>query len=268
MWILCTEECVIRLVSLQRIFVTSAFRGKQIRKSFKSLPLENKPNRILEVVSSDVIGPIIPQPYDSKRYIVTFIDNFSYFAVVYLLSYKSNISEKFEVYEAMITAKFGTRISHNGGQYISRQFIEFYNAKGIQIEYTIPRNPELNGLNERCMLLDSKVEKKFWGEAVCAATYVLNRTPTRILKEGCPADLWYGYCDSRKITIIGTAAYTHIPKEYVKAKLDPRSKPLIMMSYTANRYRWWDNSKWKIVTACSVKFLEEPEPYNVESKAH
>ncbi|KAJ8894221.1 hypothetical protein PR048_006833 [Dryococelus australis] len=142
----------------------------------------------------------------------------SHFDVVYLLSYKSEVNEKFYEDEAK--------------------------SKSIQIEYTIPRNPELNGLSEhfnrtlldlvRCMLLYSKVKKKLWGEAVCATTYVLNRTPTRILKEGCPVDLWYGYCDSRKIRVFGTVAYAHIPKEDVKGKLDPRSKPLIMMGYTAN----------------------------------
>ncbi|KAJ8885700.1 hypothetical protein PR048_011898 [Dryococelus australis] len=98
-----------------------------------------------------------------------------------LISYKPEIPEKIEEYEAMVTAKFGTRISHircdNGGE----QFIEFCKSEGIHIEYTITRNPELNGLSEhfnrtlldlvRCMLLDSKAEKKFWAEAVCAATY-------------------------------------------------------------------------------------------------
>ncbi|KAJ8888619.1 hypothetical protein PR048_008111 [Dryococelus australis] len=121
---------------------------------------------ILEVVSSDVIGAITPPTNDSKRYIVTFIDHFSHFAVVYLLSCKSEVPEKFEEYEAMVTAKFGTRISRihcdNGGEYSTlKLFIEFC------------KNPELNGLSERfnktlldsvkCMLLDSKVEKKFWG---------------------------------------------------------------------------------------------------------
>ncbi|KAJ8888620.1 hypothetical protein PR048_008112 [Dryococelus australis] len=69
-----------------------------------------------------------------------------------------------------------------------------------------------------------------------AATNVLNRTPTRVLKEGCPADLWHGYCDSKKIRVFGMVAYTHIPKEDVKGKLDPRSKPLIMMGFTAKGY--------------------------------
>ncbi|KAJ8892122.1 hypothetical protein PR048_004702 [Dryococelus australis] len=83
--------------------------------------------------------------------------------MVYLLSYRSEVPEKFEKYEAMVTAKFGTRIScircDNGGEYSSRQCIEFCKSK----------------------------------EGVCAATYILNRTPTRVLKVGCPADLWHGY---------------------------------------------------------------------------
>ena len=38
--------------------------------------------------------------------------------------------------------------TNNGGKYRG-QFEEYYKAQGIQIEYTIPKTPELNGLVER-----------------------------------------------------------------------------------------------------------------------
>ncbi|KAJ8873884.1 hypothetical protein PR048_024720, partial [Dryococelus australis] len=120
------------------------------------LSLEKKPTRILEVVSSDVIGHITPTTYDSTRY---------------------SVPEKLEEYEALVTAKFETRISrihHDiGGEYNSRQFIEFFKSKCSHIDYTTPRNPEINGLSEhfnnrtlldsvRCMLLLKK-KKNFLG---------------------------------------------------------------------------------------------------------
>ncbi|KAJ8896078.1 hypothetical protein PR048_001420 [Dryococelus australis] len=220
---------------------------KQTIKSVKRLPLIKKPTRILEVDSSDGIGAITLPTYNSKS---------------------QGFHEKFEEYEA-ITAKYETRISRircdNKGECSSRQFTDFCKSKGIQIDEHFNRTL-LDSV--RCILLDSKVEKKFWGEAVCAATYKLNRTPTRVLKERRPADLWYGYCESRKIRVFGTVTYDHIPKEDVKGKLHLRLKLTIMMGYTANGYRLWDNSKCKIVIACCIKFLEETEPCNVESKSH
>ncbi|KAJ8885876.1 hypothetical protein PR048_012082 [Dryococelus australis] len=48
-------------------FCDICIQGKQTRKSFESLPLEKKPTRILDVVTLDVIGPITPLTYNSKR---------------------------------------------------------------------------------------------------------------------------------------------------------------------------------------------------------
>lgn len=64
------------------------------------------------------------------------------------------------------------------------------------------RIPEQNGISERfnrtlmnmaqCMLLESKMSKMFWGEAVRAAIYTINRLGSSVLSENIsPADLWY-----------------------------------------------------------------------------
>jgi transposase InsO family protein len=251
-------------------------RGKLTRKSFKSIPTEKKPTRMLEVVSSDVTGPVTPSTHDNKRYYVSFIDHFSHFTVVYLITQKSEVFDKLKEYEEMVKAKFGTRICRlrcdNGGEYSSKEFKQHCRRNGIQIEYTIPRNPEQNGVSERlnrtlmnnvrCMMLDTNMNKEFWGEAVRAATYVLNRTPSNSIDNGkCPADIWYGYkCSTNNIRVFGSLAYAHIPKEDRQGKLDPRSKPMLMVGYCPNGYRLWDIQKKKIITACSVKFVEESNP--------
>lgn len=61
------------------------------------------------------------------------------------------------------------------------------------MECTIRYTPQQNDLAERmnrtiiekarCMLLESKLNKDMWMEAIMAAVYLINRNPTRALKE-------------------------------------------------------------------------------------
>lgn len=72
---------------------------------------------------------------------------------------------------------------------------------GVIIDYTVAYSPEQNGKSERLnrsivekarsMISDSGVAKNLWSEAVCAAVYVLNRSPTSTLENKTPAELWY-----------------------------------------------------------------------------
>lgn len=246
-------------------------KGKQTRSVFHKLPEEKKSRRILEVVSSDVAGPISPPTNEGMKYYVTFIDHYSHFTHCYLMKTKNEVFEKFKEYESLVTAQFETKISRfrcdNGGEYSSSEFKSFCKAKGIQLEYNIPRNPEQNGICERfnrtlmnmvrCLLLETDIEKEFWGEAARAATYVINRTETRALTKGkTPAEVWLKRKpDLNNIRIFGSKAFVHVPKEE-RGKLDERSRQMIMIGYTVNGYRLWDTEHKKLITARSVIFDE------------
>lgn len=228
-------------------------KAKQTRKSFVPIPEERKAKGISEVVSTDVCGPIKPTTYDGKIYFVTFVDHYSHFCVLYVIERKDEVCKKFEEYINLVQSKFGTRIERltcdNGGEYVSEKFKELCRKNGIKIQYTVARNPEQNGVAERfnrtimekarCLMFDADMDKIFWGEAVRAAVYLINRTETSALPKGVlPAEIWYG-CkqDLRKIKLFGCIAYNFIPKEDRKSKLDARSEKLIMIGYADNGYR-------------------------------
>lgn len=92
--------------------------------------------------------------------------------------------------------------SDNGREYVTREFHDFCRKSGIQIQYTFPYNPEMNGVAERMnrtlvektrsVLLDSKLNKDFWADAVLCSAYVTNRSPILVGKEVTPSELWYG----------------------------------------------------------------------------
>lgn len=250
----------------------TCLEGKQTKLPYKNLSEKRKPKRILEVVTSDVCGPITPVAYDGKKYFVTFVDQYSHFTVCYLLQQKSEVVEKFKSYEAMVEAKFGHKIERlrcdNGGEYDSKEFQAFCSQKGIKIEYTVPYNPQQNGVSERynrtimerarCLIFDTKIDKCFWNEAVQAAIYLINRTSTSVLEnKKTPAEIWYGVKPNlNKIRVFGCDAYVHTPKEQRSGKLDSRSRKMLMMGYTDNGYRIWDPEQDKIIRARDVIFDE------------
>lgn len=76
----------------------TCLEGKQIKSTFENLKEELKPRNVLEVISSDVCGPLSPATYDGCRYFVTFIDHYSHFSAVYLIKSKAEVLEKFKSY--------------------------------------------------------------------------------------------------------------------------------------------------------------------------
>ncbi|GMF26888.1 unnamed protein product [Phytophthora lilii] len=57
-----------------------------------------KTQSLLELVHSDVMGPMIPKSKGGSRYVVTIIDDFSRYVSVYLLKAKSKVLKCFEEY--------------------------------------------------------------------------------------------------------------------------------------------------------------------------
>ena len=159
--------------------------------------------RPLQLINSDVVGPISPTSYGNKRYLVTFIDDCTHFMAVYAMEANSEAFSYFRIFEAMAIAHFGTKLSRfrcdNGGEYVSREMNGQFERKGIQIEFTIRYTPQQNGVAERanrtilekarCMLLGRRVDKKLWTEAVRTAVYLINRSPTSCVDGKVPAHL-------------------------------------------------------------------------------
>lgn len=172
-------------------FCDTCVLGKQCREPFDGS--RQRAARPLERVHSDVCGPIDPPAWDGSRYFVSFIDDFTHFAVIYPIKKKSEVFECFKEYEAMATTHFEKKISKltvdQGREYCSNEQRKYYKWKGIQLQPTVAYSPQQNGVAERfnrtlvekvrTMLIDSNTPKRLWLEAALMATYLLNRSPTR-----------------------------------------------------------------------------------------
>ena len=88
------------------------------------------------------------------------------------------------------------------GEYTSKMFEELCEKHGIDHEVTTSYTPQHNGISERrnktiwdmarCMLKQKMLPKYLWGEVVSTVVYILNRCPTKMLKNKVHEQVWSG----------------------------------------------------------------------------
>ncbi|MCO5550359.1 hypothetical protein L7F22_003843 [Adiantum nelumboides] len=159
--------------------------------------------RKLQLVHSDVCGPMRTPSVGNSLYFVTFIDDFSRFCWVYPLKAKSDVFAIFQHYVSMVENETGCKVqtlcTDRGGEYMSGAFKDFLGKKGIKHQCTMPYTPQQNGVAERknrslmemarCMLKAKSLPHKLWMEPVACAAHVLNRCPTHAVKTITPYNL-------------------------------------------------------------------------------
>src|ERR1051325_6502814 len=83
----------------------------------------------------------------------------------------------------------------------------------------------------RSMLKEKKLPHMLWGEVVATSTYVLNKCPTKKLKEIVPLEKWTGDKQSvGHLRVFGSVCYKHVP-EARRQKLEDRSKVMLLVGY-------------------------------------
>ena len=75
-------------------------KGKNTKKAFPSS--ESKAKGILEIIQSDVCGPMSSNSLSRYAYYVSFIDDFSRNTWVYFMKNKDEVFSKFKEFKALI----------------------------------------------------------------------------------------------------------------------------------------------------------------------
>ena len=226
----------------------------------------------LDLVHSDVCGPIGTESLSGAKYFVTFVDDKTHYTWVYVLKAKSEVFCKFLEWKSLVERMSDRQLkilrTDNGGEYTSNEFENYLKAEGIRHEKTIPKNPEQNGVAERLnrtllestrsMLADSRLPQKFWAEALSTAVYLRNRSSTSTVPRMTPLEAWSGEKPSvRNLRAFGCTAYSHIPKDERK-KLNPKARRCIFLGYgdTTKGYRLYDTAKSRVIHSRDVVFDE------------
>ncbi|GAU33702.1 hypothetical protein TSUD_148530 [Trifolium subterraneum] len=249
---------------------TTCLLGKHPRSSFKSnLPMRS--SEVLNVVHSDICGPIDVLSTGGIKYFITFVDEYSRMIWLYHIKAKSEAFEVFKRFKPLVEKQSDKSIKvlriDGGGEYTSKEFENYCKDQGIIHEVTSPYTPQHNGLAERrnrsildtarSMVKQKGLPHRFWGEAVSTAVYILNRSPTNRLIDKVPEEVW-SKCKSSvtHFKVFGSLSYKHVP-DARKKKLDDKSEPMILVGYhRTGAYRLYNPTSDKIEISRDVKVLE------------
>lgn len=112
---------------------------------------EGSESRPLELIHTDVCGPLKKNSLRAEQYFILFIDDFTRMCQISLLKYKEEEFEGF--FKALVENELDLKIkclkSDRGGEYISNEFFDFLEQYGIKRKFYIARTPQQNGVVER-----------------------------------------------------------------------------------------------------------------------
>lgn len=265
--------------------------GKMSRRPFGNNG--SRATKILEIIHSDLAGPMENQSIGKAKYLLTFIDDFSRKTFVYFLKSKGEVLTKFKEFKSSVENQTGQKIQNvinsideidedvdknkrtikklrtdNGGQYLSNEFIDFCKRSGIQHQKTNVYTPQQNGLAERmnrtiiekakCLLFDADLPKYYWGEASHMAATIINKSVNSSGKL-TPDEVFYGIKpDLTNFEIFGSECMVHIPEQKRK-KWDKKAVKLIFVGYDDDTkgFRCIDPQTRKLTISRDVKFLSK-----------
>ena len=245
------------------------FHGKQNRISFRR-NIASRKSHVLDLVHSDVCGPLKVRTLGGALYFVTFIDDHSRKVWAYTLKTKDQVLDVFKHFQANVEREIGRQLkcvrSDNGGEYIG-PFDKYCTNHGIRHEKTVKKTHQHNGIVERmnrtilervrCLLSHSKLSRYFWGEAMRTTIDLINLSPSVPLNGDVPEKVWIRKEVSYDhLRVFGCRDFVHIPKDE-SSKLDPKAKQCIFLGYGHEKfgYRLYDPVDKKVVRSRDVVFL-------------
>ncbi|XP_010451299.1 PREDICTED: uncharacterized protein LOC104733420 [Camelina sativa] len=156
----------------------------------------------------------------------------------------------------------------NGGEYTSHKRKEHLAKHGILQQTSCPYTPQQNGVAERknrhlmevarSMMFHTNVTKRFWGDALMMACYLINRTPTKVLQDVSPYEVLNKTKPSLDhLRVFGCVCFVLIPSEQ-RSKLDAKSIKCMFLGYSKSQkgYKCYDPTNGRILISRDVKFIE------------
>ena len=258
-------------VSSSKTVCKECLEGEHKAKPFKKEEAKIKTFRTLELIHSDICGPMESLTYGGAKYVLTFIDDYSRFSWIFLLKKKSETLQQFKYFKAQVESEKQMQISSiktdGGGEYSSNRFEELCSSEGIKHLVTAPYRHQQNGIAERLnrtllvkarsMLFRSRQSVKLWGEVINTANYLRNICFCRTVGR-TPYEVWTGRKPNySSLKIWGCVGYVRVPKEK-RRKWDRQSSEMIFVGYDATHYgfRMFDPESKRITISRDVVFDE------------
>ncbi|KAK2976358.1 hypothetical protein RJ640_014189 [Escallonia rubra] len=218
--------------------------GKACMKPFGKAVRVTQP---LELVHSDIYGPMSVKARHGASYFLTLIDDYTRYGYVYLISHCYEALEYFKRFVAEVENQkeksLKTLRNDQGREYLLDHFKKFCEEKGIRRKLPIPNTPQQNGVAERrnrtlldmvrSMMAQANLPISFWEDALLTAAYSLYHVPSQSVKS-IPYELWNGQKPNLdNLRPWGSAGFVHSTSHKYE-KLGPRVKKSIFLRYSEN----------------------------------
>lgn len=126
--------------------------GKQRHDPFQNKSVR-RASRPLQLVHSDICGPITSESNSHKRYFITCIDDYSRMMWIYFLHAKSEALDAFKKFKILVEKEVGAYVcclrTDRGGKFTSSEFNSFCSSNGIGRQLTAAYSPQQKGVAER-----------------------------------------------------------------------------------------------------------------------
>ncbi|KAJ0581372.1 putative RNA-directed DNA polymerase [Helianthus annuus] len=255
--------------------------GSCMKSKFTRIPFPTsitKTSAPFDLIHCDIWGSYRTPSFSKANYFLTIVDDYSRVVWVYLIKHKFEASTCLMYFHKMVKTQFEKNIKRircdNGGEFISNQMMKFYAEEGIVLETTCPHTPQQNGVVERkhrhlletarALKFEANHPKGFWGECILTATYIINRLPSRVIKNKTPYEMLHGEKPNYDhMRVMGCLAY-YRSIETNGDKFEIRGRPGVFMGYPSGTkgYKIFDPSNGKIITSRDVKFSERVFPFS------
>ncbi|KAH9697781.1 Integrase catalytic domain-containing protein [Citrus sinensis] len=198
--------------------------------------------------------------------------------------------EKFKIWRALVENQSEMKLKElrndNGLKFYNKEFDEYCQKHGLAERMNRPLIDKT-----RCPLINSKLPRSFWAEAVTTVCYLVNRSPSAALKFETPEEVWTGVpadykhlrlsvcylvnrspsaalkfetpeevwtgvpADYKHLRIFGFIAYLHVKQ----GKLDSRALKGVFVGYPegVKGYKVWCGATHKCIISRDVTFHEE-----------
>ncbi|SCV70150.1 BQ2448_1544 [Microbotryum intermedium] len=211
-----------------------------------------------------------------KRYLVTFLDDYSRKLWTYAIGHKSEVFGVFKTWLAEVKLETGATLkvlhTDNSGEYRSRAFTEFCKARGTCRQYSIPHTPQQNGRAEwvnrsivkgvLALLADAHLPNTFWEEAVAYFVYCKNWCQHSALDKATPDFIWQGCrTDASALHPFGCTAWLMVAPE-LRSKLDPKATRVLFVGYdlASKAFRFYNTNTDKFIIGRNATFLDTKFP--------
>jgi hypothetical protein len=162
--------------------------------------------------------------------------------------------------------------SINGGEFTSKEFMDYYSSHGIKRQFFVARTPQQNGVVEtknkivqemaRTMIKDSKLTDIFWTHAIHTTVHIQNKVILINNTDRTPYEPWKGRpANVKHFRVFGSKFY--IKREDGRmGKFESHVDRGVLVGYSSTRksYKCYNLILNKVLESINVTIDETSRP--------